>query len=90
MKKRNKQLARTRSFAAAQFKATCLALMDEVANSGSEIIITKHRRPIAKLAPVKEPAHVAFVNRSPGVILATRDYSIMAPVNPDWEVDADL
>jgi prevent-host-death family protein len=89
MKKRRPP-ARIRSIPAARFKATCLALMDEVENRGSEIIITKHRRPVAKLAPIKEPVPAPFINRSPGVILAAHDDTLLAPVNPDWEVDADL
>ena len=34
---------------AAQFKATCLSLLDEVDPDG--IVITKHGKPIAKLVP---------------------------------------
>jgi antitoxin (DNA-binding transcriptional repressor) of toxin-antitoxin stability system len=64
--------------------------MDEVESLGSEIIITKHRRPVAKLVPVTQPAHVPFINRTPGVIHAISDADLIAPINPDWEVDADL
>ena len=35
---------------ASEFKATCLKLMDEVANSGEEIVITKNSRPVSRLA----------------------------------------
>lgn len=40
------------SISAAQFKANCLHLMDEVAASGEELVITKRGRPVAKLAPI--------------------------------------
>ena len=74
MKKR-KQTSR-RSVPAAEFKATCLALMDEVETLGSEIIITKHRRPVAKLSPLIPRPRVPFINRSPGVIqLSTKKIS---------------
>lgn len=82
--------ARSRAVPASEFKATCLALMDEVARKGSEIIITKHRQAVAKLAPVTVRVPVPFVNRSPGMIHAVRDEDLIAPVNGDWEVDADL
>lgn len=36
--------------AAAQFKAQCLTLLDEVDAEG--LVITKHGRPVAKLIPV--------------------------------------
>ena len=35
--------------AAAKFKASCLALLDEVDQEG--IVITKHGRPVARLMP---------------------------------------
>jgi prevent-host-death family protein len=37
---------------AAQFKAECLKLMDEVEKTRQPIVITKHGRPVAQLAPV--------------------------------------
>ena len=37
---------------AAVFKAECLKLMDEVARTGRPIVITKHGKPVAQLAPV--------------------------------------
>jgi prevent-host-death family protein len=40
--------------AAADFKANCLRLMDEVAKERREIVITKRGKPIAKLVPVEE------------------------------------
>ena len=36
---------------ASEFKAKCLALMDDVARSGEVLIITKSGRPIAELRP---------------------------------------
>jgi prevent-host-death family protein len=89
MRTRKHPIAR-RSITASEFKATCLALMDEVQNRGSEITITKHRRPVAKLVPATQTVHGAFIGRSPGVIHALGDRDLIAPVNPDWEVDADL
>jgi prevent-host-death family protein len=36
---------------ASEFKAKCLALMDEVARTGKTIVITKSGRPVAELRP---------------------------------------
>lgn len=44
-----------RVLTASEFRAKCLKLMDEVAAGGSEIVITKRGRPIARLARVKAP-----------------------------------
>ena len=46
---------KTRTMAAGQFKATCLAVMDEVQKTGREIIVTKRGKPVAKMVPI-EPA----------------------------------
>lgn len=43
------------ALAAGEFKATCLALMDEVAATGREVIITKRGKPVAKLVAVTQP-----------------------------------
>ena len=36
---------------AAAFKARCLQIMDRVSETGAEVTITKHGRPVAKLVP---------------------------------------
>ncbi|MCC7059022.1 MAG: type II toxin-antitoxin system Phd/YefM family antitoxin [Burkholderiaceae bacterium] len=36
---------------ASEFKARCLALMDQVARTGETLIVTKNGRPIAELRP---------------------------------------
>ena len=43
-----------RTIKASEFKARCLALMDEIAESGEEIVITKRGKPVAKLAPCED------------------------------------
>jgi prevent-host-death family protein len=40
---------------ATEFKARCLELMDRVAERRETYVITKHGRPVAKLAPVDAP-----------------------------------
>lgn len=40
---------------ASEFKAKCLALMDEVARTGKPILITKNGRPVAELRPHRAP-----------------------------------
>ena len=39
-----------RSITASEFRAKCLALMDEVAETGEEIVITKRGNPVARLS----------------------------------------
>ena len=78
-----------RTVPAARFKAQCLALMDRVGQTGEEIIITKHARPVAKLVPVtpRSPGPRPLFGRSRGVMQIAGD--IVAPIAPDWEPGAD-
>jgi prevent-host-death family protein len=41
-----------RTMAAGEFKAKCLALMNEVEATGQTVFITKRGRPVARLAPI--------------------------------------
>jgi prevent-host-death family protein len=74
---------------AGEFKALCLALMDRVKETGEEYVITKRGRPVAKLIRVEGTDDRSFVGRSRGMISATRE-DLLAPLDEDWEVDADL
>jgi prevent-host-death family protein len=40
---------------ASVFKAKCLAMLDDVAESRTPIIVTKHGRPVAKVVPIDDP-----------------------------------
>ena len=39
-----------------EFKATCLALLDEIGERGGTITITKRGRPLATVGPARGPA----------------------------------
>jgi prevent-host-death family protein len=41
---------------AGEFKAKCLALLDEVAATGQVLIVTKRGRPVAQVSPAAEKA----------------------------------
>ena len=43
-----------RQMAAGEFKAQCLAVMDEVAATREPVMITKRGEPVAKLVPVEK------------------------------------
>ena len=48
--------AKSRVVSATEFKATCLALLDEMEEHGGSVTITKRGRPVAVLGPVKKKA----------------------------------
>jgi antitoxin (DNA-binding transcriptional repressor) of toxin-antitoxin stability system len=62
--------------------------MDRVKATGETFVITKRGRPVAQLGPVTDDLR-PFVGRSRGVISAPRD-ALLAPLDEDWQVDADL
>ncbi len=61
----------SRTISATEFKAHCLTLMDEVQRTGEELVITKHGKPIARLAPVpanSEPSVVGWMRGTSEVV----------------------
>jgi len=51
-----------RTLAATEFKARCLAALDEVARTGEEVTITKRGKAVARLVP---PARAGRAGRRP-------------------------
>lgn len=66
---------------AARFKAECLKLMDQVAKTRNPIIITKHGRPVAQLAPVPAEPHSLF-GYMRDTLRNTGD--VLAPIDVQW------
>ena len=73
---------------AADFKANCLKLMDEVNEKGTQFVITKHNRPVARLVPVVDRSPSKFIGR--GAQLLTAKGDIVRPTAPDWDEGADI
>jgi len=44
-----------RTMAAGEFKAKCLAVMDEVNSSGEPVLVTKRGKPVARIMPSRDP-----------------------------------
>jgi prevent-host-death family protein len=65
--------------AAAEFKARCLSLMDDVYRTRQTVVITKRGKPVAKLVPVPA-AKDDFIGRLKGKIRIVGD--IESPVVP--------
>lgn len=73
------------SIPAALFKAECLRLMDEVARTGRAVVITKHGKPVAQLAPVPaEPKSLFGYMRNS----LTIEGDIVAPAGESWNADS--
>jgi prevent-host-death family protein len=44
-----------RRIPASEFKAKCLALLDEVAETRETLVVTKRGKPVARVVPAEEP-----------------------------------
>lgn len=73
-----------RTIKASEFKVKCFKLMDEVANTGGELVITKYNRPIARLVPYRSKPPTLF--GIDGDKIAILD-DIITPFKTKWEVD---
>ncbi len=79
--------ANERRIAAAEFKANCLRLMDEVAERRHPIVITKRGKPVAKLVPIEEEP-IDIFGRMAGTIRICGD--IINPIEDvEWTGDAE-
>jgi prevent-host-death family protein len=58
---------------ASEFKAKCLALMDQVARTGETIVISKHGRAIAELKAHRAPRVESLIGLQSGRIKVTGD-----------------
>jgi prevent-host-death family protein len=56
-------------FAAAEFKARCLELMDRVRETRAEYVVTKHGKPVARLVPVAETSTRSLFGALEGSVL---------------------
>jgi len=66
---------------ASEFKAKCLALMDEVERTGQSLVITKNGKPIAELSPYKQRKRNAR-GILKGRLVVTGD--IVSPIDVEW------
>jgi prevent-host-death family protein len=67
---------------ASEFKARCLQIMDEVAETREPIVITKHGKPICQLIPYRPKSRTLFAI-SKETIVITGD--IISPLDVEWE-----
>lgn len=70
-----------RTLPAGQFKAQCLAVLDEVEAHGGTVIITKRGKPVARVVPLFEAS-----GSLRGSLLYEED--LVGPVDVEWDTPA--
>jgi len=73
--------SRERRMAAGEFKARCLAVLDDVELSGREVVITKRGRPVAKVVPISQAPAVPI----PDLIVHQGD--LVSPIEVEWDAE---
>jgi prevent-host-death family protein len=67
---------------ASEFKAKCLALMDEVARTGKAVLVTKHGKPVAELRPHRlRPKNTLGVWKDRLIVKG----DIISPLDVEWD-----
>jgi prevent-host-death family protein len=77
-----KDSAMSRMIKASEFKAKCLALLDEVERTGDRLVITKKGKPVADLGPHK-PRKRGLFGLFKGRMEIVGD--IISPIDVEWE-----
>jgi prevent-host-death family protein len=71
-----------RTIPASVFKARCLALLDEVAETKETLVVTKRGKAVAQVVPAEEPPSLVGTVRQ-----LVSDDELIKPLYEDWEPD---
>lgn len=69
---------------ASRFKAECLAILDEVAATGTSIVVTKRGKPVARVTAVEPPPSLRG-----SVTYHVSDEELIAPLEDRWDAESD-
>ena len=75
----------TRQVSAAEFKAKCLRIIQEMGSDGRSVTITRRGRPVAVLSPPVEREAPPFLGMVRGTALAYEDPFAPAASPSDWD-----
>ncbi len=70
------------TYKASEFKAKCLKIMDEIAESGEVVVVTKRGVPVVEVGPIiKRPKSIFGVDKGKLKILG----DIISPIDVEWD-----
>lgn len=72
---------------ATNFKTHCLGLMERVAQTREEVVITKHGKAVARLVPAQPAPEVDVFGCMAGTVLRQGD--LISPIGEPWNADRD-
>ena len=77
----------TKVVGAAEFKAKCLKLIDEMARDGEPVTITKRGRPVAVLEPARSGGKRSIIGALKGTVLRYDDPFDPAIDPVEWDAN---
>ena len=77
------EVVMSRLIKASEFKAKCLALLDEVERTGENLVITKKGKPVADVIPHRLEKKRELFGLLKGRLEIVGD--IMSPIDVEWE-----
>ena len=76
-----------KTIGAAEFKAHCLRILDEVDRSRQSVTVTKRGRPVAELCPIAKPERSSIIGALKGSVLKY-DRPFDPAIDPDeWHAN---
>jgi len=72
-----------RTVSASQFKAQCLAMLDEVAATGEEIVVTKRGQAVVRVSAATDPKSLLG-----SVKFNVSDEELIEPLDIEWDAAA--
>ena len=72
-------MKRSRHVRAVEFKAKCLAILDEVAATKKDVVVTKRGRPVARIVPLEASAE------GPLEELIVEQGDLVSPIDAQWD-----
>jgi prevent-host-death family protein len=79
---------RDTSVGVTDFKARCLALIDDIARGRTRrVLLTKHNRPVAAIVPI-EGGHPELWGAMRGTVRLARGTDLTKGTGESWEADA--
>lgn len=87
-------MSKKRTVPAGVFKQGCLAILDEVATTHCEVVITKRGKPVARLVPVtsdkeREEDILSSLRGRARVLVSEREFLRPLTGEAGWRLDGD-
>ncbi len=75
--------ATARTISAGNFKAQCLALLDDVAQTRLPLVVTKRGKPVAQLVPLTAEPPTELL----GSVKYATEEDLLSPLDEIWDAD---